>query len=574
MSLDTLVWLLQDFCPAFIKTNEPQQPARGKDNSRSAIAFAKATVLRQQGKTFDEMCDALRAHPETADWVHEKGEASGKRELRRIWDHTSDQAALGGDLTEDGIATAFAEQYRNCLRYCHDTGSWFAWDSNIWRREGTMLAFDRCRHTCRQISETVPSNRVQAILGRASTAAAVERFARADRALAVNSEIWDSDPFLLGTPGGTVDLRTGTLRTPMQDDFITKQTTVAPAESPNCPLWLHFLADATRGDALLVRYLRQWCGYCCTGDIREHALLFIFGPGGNGKSVFLNTVSRILGDYATIAAMDTFVAAKGERHPADLAMLRGARLVCVSETEEGHAWAESRIKTLTGGDPVSARFMRQDFFTYIPQFKLTIVGNHKPTLRNVDDAVCRRFNLAPFVHKPTIPDKELEKKLQAEYPAILRWMIEGCLDWLMHGLIRPSVVTAATSQYFAEEDTIRQWIEMCCELSDVPPYVADTNGSLFASWRNYCAAHSEDFGSQKAFSRKLHNLGYMPIKDEHGIRGRGFKGIRVRIGYLNAQVMERLVCDIRDSCDGFSGCRLIPRARTRVIQITCRMCRV
>jgi putative DNA primase/helicase len=240
----------------------------------------------------------------------------------------------------------------------------------------------------------------------------------------------------------------------------------------------------------------------------------------------LNTVSRILGDYATVAAMDTFVAAKGERHPADLAMLRGARLVCVSETEEGHAWAESRIKTLTGGDPISARFMRQDFFTYTPQFKLTIVGNHKPALRNVDDAVTRRFNLAPFIHKPTSPDKALEKKLTAEHSAILRWMVDGCLDWQIHGLIRPSAIVEATSEYFAEEDTLRQWIEEYCE---VAVSLHDTNASLFASWRNYCAAHNEELGSQKAFSQRLHNLGYMPIKDSGGIRGRGFKDISVRM---------------------------------------------
>jgi putative DNA primase/helicase len=128
-----------------------------------------------------------------------------------------------------------------------------------------------------------------------------------------------------------------------------------PAETPACRLWLGFLDDATRGDAALIRFLRQWCGYALTGDIREHALLFIFGPGGNGKSVFLNTVSRIMGDYAITAAMDSFTASNSDRHPADLAMLRGARLVCVSETEEGRAWAENRIKQLTGGDPIAAR---------------------------------------------------------------------------------------------------------------------------------------------------------------------------------------------------------------------------
>ena len=154
----------------------------------------------------------------------------------------------------------------------------------------------------------------------------------------------------------------------------------------------------------MMRFLQQIVGYCLTGDTREHALFFIYGPGGNGKSVFLNTVSAIIGDYATTAAMDTFVASKSDRHPTDLAGLRGARLVAASETEEGRAWAEAKIKAITGGDPISARFMRQDFFTYRPQFKLVIVGNHKPVLKNVDDAAERRFNIIPFDesrHGPT-----------------------------------------------------------------------------------------------------------------------------------------------------------------------------
>lgn len=147
--------------------------------------------------------------------------------------------------------------------------------------------------------------------------------------------------------------------------------------------------------------------------------------------------------------MDTFTASRGgDKHPTDLAMLHGARVVTATETEEGRQWAEARIKAMTGGDPVTARFMRQDFFTYLPAFKLMIAGNHKPGLANVDEAARRRFNIVPFSHKPPKPDRELEKKLQAELPAILRWMIEGCLDWQAHGLIRPQVVIDATADYF------------------------------------------------------------------------------------------------------------------------------
>ena len=242
-------------------------------------------------------------------------------------------------------------------------------------------------------------------MAKAATAAAVERFAQADRAFAVTSAIWDRDPMLLGTPGGVVDLRTGELRPAAQGDFITKLTAVAPAETADCPLWLQFLKEATGDDEKLIRFLQQWAGYCLTGDTREHALLFVYGPGGNGKSVWLNTIAGILADYAKNAAMETFTASQNDRHPTDLAMLKGARMVCASETEEGRAWAEVRIKQLTGGDTISARFMRQDFFEFRPQFKLTVIGNHKPLLRNVDDAAKRRFNVVPFTRKPAKPDK-------------------------------------------------------------------------------------------------------------------------------------------------------------------------
>ena len=430
------------------------------------------------------------------------------------------------ELTEDGIALVFARLYQDVLRYCHHTGSWYQWTGKAWRREETKLAFTWARHTCRSVvSNLGATEQKAATLAKAAAAAAVERFAQADRAFAVTSAIWDNDPFLLGTPGGTVDLRSGEMRPASQEDFITCLTAVAPAEVPDCPLWLKFLEQATNGDAALIRFLRAWCGYALTGDTREHSLLFIFGPGGNGKSVFLNTVIGIMAEYCRTAAMETFTASGGDRHPTDLAMLRGARLVTASETEEGRAWAESRIKQMTGGDPVTARFMRQDFFTYTPQFKLTIIGNNKPVLRNVDEAARRRFKLAPFLFKPQPPDRELEQKLRAEWPAILRWMIEGGLDWQRNGLVLPATVTAATADYFDEQDTLRQWIEECCECGAGKE---DATRSLFASWQNFAKANGEDIGTAKRFAIALQRMGFVGIRNPGQVRNqRGFHGIRV-----------------------------------------------
>ncbi|WP_050009035.1 phage/plasmid primase, P4 family, partial [Komagataeibacter europaeus] len=305
------------------------------------------------------------------------------------------------DLTEDGIALAFARLHQDDLRYDHTRGSWYHWTGKAWRRDETKLAFSWARRVCRHMAkEAGAENKLLATLAKASTAAAVERYAQSDPVFARTSVIWDDDPFLLGTPDGTLDLRSCQIRPANPDDHITRLTAVGPAETPDCPHWQEFLNQATNGDQGLIRFLRAWCGYTLTGTTREHALLFIYGPGGNGKSVFLNTVSSILGEYCTNAAMDTFTASNSDKHPTELAMLCSARLVTSNETEEGRAWAEARIKQLTGGDPISARFMRQDFFTFTPQFKLTITGNHKPVLQNVDDAARRRFNIVPFMFKP------------------------------------------------------------------------------------------------------------------------------------------------------------------------------
>jgi putative DNA primase/helicase len=263
-----------------------------------------------------------------------------------------------------------------------------------------------------------------------------------------------------------------------------------------------------------------------TGSTSEHALFFGHGGGGNGKGVLLNTSTGILGDYSNVAPMEVFTSSHSDRHPTELAMLRGARLVTAQETEQGRHWAEARIKALTGGDPITARFMRADFFTYQPQFKLFIAGNHKPELRGVDEAMRRRFNLIPFA--VTIPrnerDPDLPEKLKGEWPAILRWMIDGCLEWQSIGLAPPTAVTAATGDYLAEEDTFGAWVEEF--IRESYESATETTANLFAAWRQYAEAASQQIGSMKAFSHAMQARGFVPCKIGH-TRARGFKGIRL-----------------------------------------------
>ena len=207
-------------------------------------------------------------------------------------------------------------------------------------------------------------------------------------------------------------------------------------------------------------------------------------------------------------------------------MLRGTRLVTASETEEGRQWAEARIKQLTGGDPITARFLHRDNFTFRPTFKLTIVGNHKPVLRTVDEAQRRRFNLIPFVHQPAVPDRQLEEKLRAEWPAILRWAIDGCLDWQANGLVRPSSVLKATEQYFADQDLIGQWIAEECDAEPGNRWKSATSAVLFASWTAYATRAGEKAGSRKPFAEELERRGFENKRGTGGIRE--FRGIRLR----------------------------------------------
>src|SRR3984885_1658475 len=226
----------------------------------------------------------------------------------------------------------------------------------------------------------------------------------------------------------------------------------------------------------------------------------------NRKSVLLSTITGILGDYHKTSAMETFTASRGDRHPTELADLRGARLVTASETEEGRHWAESRIKQLTGGDSLSGRFRRQDLFEFPPTFKLVIAGNHKPSLRSVDEAMRRRFHMISFT--VTIPaaerDGDLTEKLKAEWPGILKWLVEGCLRWQGEKLLPPSAVTVATAEYMEAEDATASWIADKCE---VDPSAWCSSMELFASWSAWATKAGGQISSQKRLTQTLESRG-------------------------------------------------------------------
>jgi putative DNA primase/helicase len=431
-------------------------------------------------------------------------------------------------LTEDALALRFSERHENDLRYVAARAQWFKWDGVRWRPEPTHLAFDLARDSCRTDAETYGNGRPLAVT--AQMVAAVERMAKADRRQAATLEQFDADGWLINaateddmSTAQAFDLRNGTARPPSPGDFITKKTACAAAApgTPH-PLWTMFLDKITAGNVELQKFLQRYIGYCCTGATDEHVFVFAYGTGANGKSTFINTVLKILGDYGTVADVGTFIASNYERHPTDMAKLHGARLVVAQETEKGRRWDEAKIKTMTGGDKMAARFMRQDFFDFIPTFKLFITGNHKPRLENVDEAMRRRLLLVPFVVQipPEERDPDLPEKLKSEWPAILRWCLDGCGEWRRIGLAPPDLVTEATKSYFDDQDVLSEWLEDCT--ADGGPFAFTASTQLYASWKQWCDERGMEPGSVKALSDGLTDRGYIPKRTK---RGRGFHSL-------------------------------------------------
>ena len=434
---------------------------------------------------------------------------------------SSDESVWG---TEDALALSFTRRYHRDWRYVAGWGKWLVWDGQRWRTEDTLAATDLIRSVCRHAAVHAENPKIAAKLASSGTVGGVERLARADRRHAATTAEWDADPWLLNTPGGVVDLKTGRQRSHDRADRMTKITTATPGG--DCPIWRQFLAEVTGGDAELQAYLQRMTGYALTGSTQEHALFFLYGTGANGKSVFVNTLATILGDYATNAPMDTFMETRTDRHPTDMAGLRGARFVAAIETEQGRRWAESKVKNLTGGDKISARFMRQDFFEFFPQFKLVVAGNHKPAIRNIDEAMKRRLHLIPFTI--TVPperrDKHLQQKLLAERDGILAWAVQGCLDWQRLGrLDPPQQVLEATEEYFEAEDALGRWLdERCVREANAKSLTAE----LFGDWKQWADSAGEFIGSQRRFSDLLITRGVEKWRNTAGVRG--FRGIGLK----------------------------------------------
>jgi len=424
--------------------------------------------------------------------------------------------------TELGNAERIVSEYGNDIRHLNDVG-WYVWDGKRWQS-------DR-RREIERITAKVLRKLYQGDEDDRKWAKSCEK-----RAVRMNSikdmmhlvpaerEEFDQHSYLLNCANGVLDLKKGQLLPHDRDYMLTKMTNVDYDEKAECPNWNTFLESIFKDsdgntDYEVIDFMQRAIGYSLTSDISEQVMFFLYGGGRNGKSTFINTIQALLGDYSRQTNSDTFIKKSNDNSiNNDIARLASARFVSAVESEDGQKLSESLVKQITGGEKILARFLRQEFFEFIPEFKVFFTTNHRPIIHGIDEGIWRRVKMIPFT--VTIPkesiDKKLPEKLSLEMPGILNWALEGCMKWQQGGLGNPPSVAGATDEYKKNMDILEPFIFEKCLVNPLAKIEAK---ELFQEYKYWCDNSGEYSLGNRAFYRMLETKGY---KRERGTGNRYF----------------------------------------------------
>lgn len=438
-------------------------------------------------------------------------------------------------LTDDGNALRLIDTHGRTVRYCPQRERWLTWEGYRWRWD----AAGTIHELARGIARNLPTEDRAAERHRANSLSrrgldAMVAVARTDQRTTTNIDQLDAKPYQLNTPGGVIDLRTGNLTPANPAALHTRSTTVAPDPTSTPTRWLAFLADTFAGDPELTTYVQRLLGVSLAGIVLEQLLPFAHGPGANGKTTLLGVVQRVIGigddGYSISAPAEMLLATHQQGHPTEIARLSGARMVVTSELEDGQRFAEARIKQLTGRDVISGRFMRQDWFSFVPTHTLWLLANHQPQVRAGGPAFWRRLRLLPFEHtvpaERRIPDLE-DRLVDEEGPAILAWLIAGARDYFRLGLAEPASVLAATDAYAGDQDTVGRFVDDRCDIGEPSAqHMQVRTSELRQAYETWCRIEGEEAVSAKALTTTLRTrFGVLADRDRDG---RFYSGIRLR----------------------------------------------
>jgi len=326
-------------------------------------------------------------------------------------------------------------------------------------------------------------------------------------ALNITSNNLDPDPWLLNVQNGTINILTGEFTEHCRENMITKIINVEYNPNADCPLWKQFIREIMNYNGELINFIQTAAGWSLTGDISEQVMFILYGIGANGKSTFLNVIQHIMGEYSTSTNTETFMKKNGDQYTNDLARLRGTRFVTTTEAEQGRRLSEPLIKKITGSDPMTARFLYGEYFTFMPTFKVWMATNHKPVIKGTDHGIWRRIMLIPFT--TTIPkdkqDRHLELKLREEASGILNWLLEGAARWGRERLQAPDIVLNATDEYRGEMDVVGTFLNDQCTV-DVNLQIKIKE--LYRAYTDWCIENKEHAVNERFFSTRLKEMGY------------------------------------------------------------------
>lgn len=429
-----------------------------------------------------------------------------------------------GDHTDLWSAKKLIQQYGDEIRYLTEHKKWLFWNGSMWVIDNAFKIDQYAENTIRELFSKIStisdkSERTKLAKHLISSQSRKKlddmvKLAMRQEGVAISSDDLNKDNMLLGVSNGTINLSTGELRTPNPKDLITKKSEVTYDPSAKCPEWLKFLDTTFSGEKDLIRYIKRAVGYSLTGLTSEQCLFFLYGTGANGKSTFIQVLTVLLGDYSSNTQPDTFMVKNGGGISNDVARLAGKRLVVTTELEDGKRFAESLIKSLTGGDTITSRFMYGEYFEFNPEFKIWMAGNHKPVIRGNDDGIWRRIKLIPFSNTVAKEDRDshLQDKLSNELSGIFNWALEGCLEWQDSGLGGCSSINDATTEYRTEMDQIQEWIDECCNLQ---PNASTQATVLYKNYKEWSEDYCGYSMTQKKFGMKLKERGFSSKKGKY-----------------------------------------------------------
>jgi len=428
--------------------------------------------------------------------------------------------------TDAGNAEFFSAASKDDLRYDHQRGRWLVWRKHWWSEDNVALVYQRAKSVARmrrqaasQIADIKEQTSEVAWAIKSEAWARLEamlKLAESEYPLSDSGEGWDANPMLLGVSNGVVDLRTGTLRDGLQADKITLHSDIAFDPSAQCPRWLQFLCEVFGNDRTTIRYIQRAIGYSLTGHTTEQCLFLLDGSGANGKSTFLEVVRRVLGAYAYNLPFSAFELTSRPSIPNDIAAMAGKRFVTAIETSESARLNEARIKMLTGCDPITARPLYGEFFTYAPSGKLWLAFNHLPEVQDNSHGYWRRIRLIPFCQKfeGAAIDKNLLNKLIAEAPGILFWAVQGVQLWIQEGLGElPVVILDATESYRTASDPLEDFITEQCVVSPSSRATAGMTWTLYQGWEKENGVFPPM--SRKSLSQRLEARGFRKERSGH-----------------------------------------------------------